>query len=505
MMFPVLVAVLLVSFPNLLSAMPERYRGKFVYNGDFKREVKEFTNYKQPYQANNFVGDQYERFLDQRLDHFNRELTTTFKQRYFLNDTFWKGEENAPVFLCVGGEGPPLDRSVLVSSVHCNDMVEIAPKYNALLLALEHRYYGPSNPFDDFSTDNLKYLNTEQALGDIATFVQLINEQYKLTPSNRWITWGGSYPGMVAALARFRYPHLIYGAVSSSAPLEPVVDMVGYNEVVAESMKAPIVGGSDECLNIIVEGHQEVGNQLQTADGRRSLEKQFNICVPGTLENEKNREEFAGNGVVYLPVQSNDPACTTPLCNISSICNYLTTTATGTSIERLAALAKEQSPTCGVPSYDAMIKFWASPKNPDRSWLYQTCTEWGFYQTCNVGTKCPYTQGLHTTDVDYDICLQAFGIPKDQVDAQIQNTLSIYGGDDILGSRIIFTNGEIDPWRANSVLVPPNAYEPTQWVNGASHHYWTHPSSPTDTAEINAAREVIWNKVMFFLSRLHVV
>ena len=73
----------------------------------------------------------------QDLDHFNRQISVTFKQRYFLNDTFWTGSSSgAPVFLCVGGEGPPLDWTVLVSSVHCNDMVELAPKYGALMVAL---------------------------------------------------------------------------------------------------------------------------------------------------------------------------------------------------------------------------------------------------------------------------------------------------------------------------------------------------------------------------------
>lgn len=81
----------------------------------------------------------------------------TFQQRYFLNDTFWAGpDSDAPVFLCVGGEGPPLDESVLVASVHCNDMIELGARRGALLLALEHRYYGVSQPFDDFSTPNLR-------------------------------------------------------------------------------------------------------------------------------------------------------------------------------------------------------------------------------------------------------------------------------------------------------------------------------------------------------------
>ena len=63
--------------------------------------------------------------------------------------------------MCVGGEGPALDASVLVASPHCNDMVELAPRAGALMLALEHRYYGPSTP-----DASLAYLSSQQAVAD---------------------------------------------------------------------------------------------------------------------------------------------------------------------------------------------------------------------------------------------------------------------------------------------------------------------------------------------------
>ncbi|CAM9582188.1 unnamed protein product, partial [Discosporangium mesarthrocarpum] len=69
------------------------------------------------------------------------------------------------------------------------------------------------------------------------------------------------------------------------------------------------------------------------------------------------------------------------------------------------------------------------PLDPDRAWLYQTCTEFGFYQTCEVGTRCPFTQGLHTLDKDLQLCQDAFGILPDQVKGQVQLTNLYYGGD----------------------------------------------------------------------------
>ena len=39
----------------------------------------------------------------QKLDHFNHADTSTYQQRYYVNDAFWNGE--GPVFVYIGGEG----------------------------------------------------------------------------------------------------------------------------------------------------------------------------------------------------------------------------------------------------------------------------------------------------------------------------------------------------------------------------------------------------------------
>ena len=43
------------------------------------------------------------------------------------------------------------------------EIVELAKKYKALLLGLEHRFYGKSMPTDGMKLENIKYLSSRQA------------------------------------------------------------------------------------------------------------------------------------------------------------------------------------------------------------------------------------------------------------------------------------------------------------------------------------------------------
>ena len=80
-------------------------------------------------------------YVDQAKDHFSTQ-SGSWKQAYYVNDTYFTPGSNAPIFLCVGGEGPALDATAVSGSVHCNIAVEWLAETKALMLAVEHRYYG---------------------------------------------------------------------------------------------------------------------------------------------------------------------------------------------------------------------------------------------------------------------------------------------------------------------------------------------------------------------------
>ena len=306
-------------------------------------------------------SDVQELYFQQRLDHFSSSWTSrrkTFQQRYFYSKRFVSRGGSAPnqhderpvyAFLCVGGEGPSLDSTVLIDSVHCSgDMIDLAKRLHheeeasVHMYAIEHRYYGKSIPnltttnVDHSTLGNMKpfdrsqhyqYLSSRQALADIASFIA--HQTGEVLPSDtKWVTFGGSYPGVLSGWARYTFPHLIHAAVSSSAPLQAIVDFKRYKNAVAFQLSYDIVGGSNSCLEIIREGHKSLAKLLSlAAHNHTSLKRNREYVAtlfhikggPDSLMAQRNLELFMGDGVIDIPFQDNDPSCSKALCNIEKV------------------------------------------------------------------------------------------------------------------------------------------------------------------------------------------
>ena len=160
--------------------------------------------------------------FDNQIDHFNKHDERTYKQRYWFNDKYYSGkEEKGPVFLYICGEWtctPPDDKMFPMM---------VGADHGALLYSLEHRYYGASQPFENWETENLEFLTSEQALADIAAFIDGQNEYlgYKAD----WIVIGGSYPGALAAWFKSQYPDHAVGAWSSSGVIHAIKDFTHFD------------------------------------------------------------------------------------------------------------------------------------------------------------------------------------------------------------------------------------------------------------------------------------
>jgi hypothetical protein len=202
-------------------------------------------------------------FDDAVLDHFSSSFAAPsqkWSQRYYVDSTFWKGE-GYPVFLYIGGEGP---QSAPSSRLF---MWSLAEEHGALMLSLEHRFYGESQPTADMSVTNLAFLTSEQALADANRFIEYVKgataDDTQSTPalvlpssasSSKVVAFGGSYPGNLATWIKLKYPASVVGSVGSSAPVFANYDYVQYAEVVGAALAYDTIGGSSECEATVAEG-----------------------------------------------------------------------------------------------------------------------------------------------------------------------------------------------------------------------------------------------------------
>ncbi len=349
-------------------------------------------------------------------------------------------------------------------------------------------------------TEQFRFFSVEQALMDAAGLHAYATARWGLSSANRWITFGGSYPGILAAFSRLRFPHLFAAAVASSAPVQAELEMRGYNDVVAAAYEVASVGGSAACRRRIAAAHARAGELAHAAEGRAQLRRMLELPADA-LESDQSRRDVLGNGAAYFPAQGNDPACAEPACNIAKICAIMTQETPEAvvteeeegdrALRALAALRKMQQGLAAKDQGNDTEGSWDL-------WTWQVCTEWGFLQTCQLGSQCMFTQGLLTLDVMAQEACARFQLGPDPVGTVAQavaRTNARFGGTHIQASNVLWLNGEVDPWTANS----PQSLSPQQlalgqrivFVAGASHHAWTHPSASTDQPSVVAARAEI--------------
>ncbi|KAL3276152.1 hypothetical protein HHI36_020871 [Cryptolaemus montrouzieri] len=294
-------------------------------------------------------------WFPQLLDHFNPRNNTTWMQRYYVNDEYY--EAGGPIFIMIGGEGEASDKWMTEGS-----WIDYAKKFRALLFQVEHRYYGKSHPTGDLSIKNLIYLSSEQALADLANFISTISNEYKLT--GKWIAFGGSYSGSLAAWLRMKYPHLVHGAMSASGPLLAEVDFFDYFRIVDESLETY----SEDCLTTVKNANVQLNLLTKEQLGRKKLDEAFRLCDP--LESLMNEQKHMSNfwdtlannfaGVVQYNKDNRIDQTAAGKITIDDVCGIMVNQSLGTPVDRLAAVSNllldANNETCLDYNYDKMIE-----------------------------------------------------------------------------------------------------------------------------------------------------
>ncbi|KAI8072673.1 peptidase S28 [Gongronella butleri] len=157
-------------------------------------------------------------YFDQRVDHAEA-AGATFRQRVWVNSDWYK--EGGPVILYNAGEMAADERAPYVTN---SSMAMLARELQGVVIVMEHRSYGQSQPGASYATKYLKTLTTANALADMANIILHFKipllDRTLAPPEAKWIVYGGSYSGNLAAWMRQQYPDLVHAAVPSSAPVQ---------------------------------------------------------------------------------------------------------------------------------------------------------------------------------------------------------------------------------------------------------------------------------------------
>lgn len=437
-----------------------------------------------------------------------------FNLRYWFDASHYK--PGGPVIVLQSGETSGVGRLPFLQKGIIAQLIQAT---NGIGVILEHRYYGTSFPTPDISTENLRFLTTEQALADQAYFSQHIKfpglEDHDLSSNTTaHIGYGGSYAGAYVAFLRKQYPDVYWGTISSSGVTKAIYDYWQYYAAIAKygpeacistqqalthMVDNIVIGKNDTNLTSTLKDAFGLGdlthikdftNQLASGVGNfQSLnwdpevtsDEFYNYCANISSTDVEYPETEAKRSTATHLLEAGGYASNSTLVN--QLLNYIGY-INATVVSRCTDSTQDE---CFSNYNTTFYEQDSIDQQGWRSWAYQYCTEWGYLQT---GSGVPADQLpliSRTIDLEYStlVCKYAFNIttPPDV------DRVNKYGAYDIAYPRLAFLDGEWDPWRPAS----PHAFdygakernsslsEPFILIDDAVHHWDENGLFPNET------------------------
>ncbi|KAG7471173.1 hypothetical protein MATL_G00121600 [Megalops atlanticus] len=437
-------------------------------------------------------------YFEQQIDHFGFLENGTFKQRYLLNEQHWH-IEGGPILFYTGNEGD--------ITWFCNNtgfMWDVAEELDAMLVFAEHRYYGESMPFgqDSYSdAKHLNYLTSEQALADFAVLIKYLKEKIPGAQQSPVIAIGGSYGGMLAAWMRMKYPHIVVGALASSAPIWQFTGMVPcgvFYKIVTEDFNKSGVG----CSETIRRSWKAVDNISSTDEGLEWLSREFSLCSPLKRKEEAVgfkawlQETWVNLAMVDYPYEANflQPL---PRWPIKVVCRYLTNSAVPDKplLHGVAQAVKVYYNYTGSAQC-LNISQTATGNLGYIGWFYQACTEM-VMPMCSDGVQDMFEPQTWDFAAFSEECYAQFGVrPR----ADWAGTA--YGGKNIKDhSNIIFSNGGLDPWSGGGVTQTISDSLVAIMIPDGAHHLDLRYNTNYDPQSVLDARELEVNYIKLWIKQ----
>ncbi|KAI0368439.1 peptidase S28 [Pilatotrama ljubarskyi] len=404
-------------------------------------------------------------YFDQLIDHDDPSLGT-FKQRYWFGYQYY--EPGGPIILMNPGEQ---DASGAVGYLDNQTITGyIADRFNGAVIVLEQRFFGESNPYPDLSVKSFRVHTLQQAIDDLEYFAKNVSlpmpggDRLSAPGKAPWILVGGSYSGALTSYAMYNKPNLFYAGYASSAVVEAIADFWGYFEPIRLSMPKNCSADVEAVISFVDEVLMS-----KNASQIKALKENFGL---GGLSHD---DDFAA--ALYAPLQDWQDLQPTygpggafyEFCDALEVDDGSVAGPEGRGLENALLAWGEYyrksyiSSYCGSDveecfgTYNASSQRWTSTEvnNSDRSWEWLTCTEFGFWFDGAPKDRRTLVSRTITPAYSERQCVTRFAEAFNQsAPVSFLNALGVnmkYGGWNTTTERLIFVNGQRDPWREATV------------------------------------------------------
>ncbi|KAK9228475.1 hypothetical protein WN944_021426 [Citrus x changshan-huyou] len=427
---PVITIVIIsILSPLSLAAQPSKFRRAPRFVG----KLPHLTEPPQRQQRQQQQQYRYEtRYFEQRLDHFSFADLPTFSQRYLINTDHWVGPNRlGPIFLYCGNEG-----DIEWFAVNSGFVWDIAPRFGAMLVFPEHRYYGESMPYGSRevayqNATTLSYLTAEQALADFAVFITNLKQNLS----------------------------------AEASPRE-----------------------SASCFNTIKESWGELVSVGQKENGLLELTKTFHLCRE--LNSTEDLADWLESAYSYLAMVDypypSDFMMPLPGYPIREVCKKIDNAPDATSI--LERIFEGVSVYYNYTGNVDCFQLDDDPHGLD-GWNWQACTEMVMPMSSSRDKSMfpaydyNYSSFKEECWNDFNVIPRPRWITTEFGGHDIKSVLKLFG------SNIIFSNGLLDPWSGGSVLQNLSETIVALVTEEGAHHLDLRPSTNEDPDWLKKQRE----------------
>ncbi|KAI1466238.1 peptidase S28 [Daldinia caldariorum] len=430
--------------------------------------------------AQNVTGIAY---FEQYIDHSNPDFGV-FNQTYWYNATFWGGP-GSPVILFTPGEVAATRYMSYLTDQTLAGL--IAKEVGGAIVLVEHRYWGNSTPYEIQTTKNLQFLNLDQSVADFVRFAQTAKLPFDIdgtsnAPNSPWIWTGGSYSGALGAWVESLAPGTFWATHSSSGPVEAVFNYWQYFYPIQRGMPkncsedyAAIINYVDK---VFVNGSQNETATLKQLFGLQDLAHLDDVAaaISSPIWAWQSIQFTSGYSQFYqmcdaienstVPLNSSSPRGVGLEIALPNFAKWFTEQyLPGYCASYGYEEWKNNYNVACFDTYNASSPMFTDQTQANtfgRTWVWMTCNEpFFYYQTgapVNRSTvftrlasanywqrqcelffpeegKFTYGSALGRTASDINAYTKGWHIPE-YLDAE---------------SRLLWVNGEFDPWRSASV------------------------------------------------------